>query len=160
MGGYLDGYGVTDERRERLVKRIVIWGLAVVVVAVGAYFWFRNYRQEQVVKEFLSLLEQKKYQEAYAMLGCTQEHPCKYYSPDKFNEDWGPSSPYANPSSIKLGHEDNCGNGVVFEIVEPKTDPPRGLFVDKETNTIGFAPASRCPGRHLQIWEFLRSRFG
>src|SRR5262249_28556725 len=160
MGGFLDGYGVVDERRERTVKRSVIWGLVIVIVAVGAYFWFRNYRQEQTVKQFLSLLEQKRYQEAYAMWGCTQDHPCKYYSPVKFNEDWGPPIPFANPSQIKTGHEDNCGNGVVFEIAEPKTNPPQGLFVDKETNTVAFAPGPRCPGRHLQLWEFLKSRFG
>src|SRR5258707_10827133 len=101
MGGYLDAYGVADQRRERLIKRIVIWGGVAVVVAVILYFSFRNFRQEQVIKQFFSLLEQKRYQEAYAMWGCTPDHPCKYYAPEKFTEDWGPSSPYANPSAIK-----------------------------------------------------------
>lgn len=148
-------YGAAEERRSRLIRRVVIWGGLAVVIALGLYFWFRNWKQEQAIKQFFSLLEQKRYQDAYAMMGCTQDHPCKYYSADKFMEDFGPSSPFANPSSIKIEHEDNCGNGVVFD-----TGQPEGLFVDKETNTVSFAPGPRCPGRHLQLWEFLKSRFG
>ena len=159
MGGYLDAYGVADQRRERLIKRIVIWGGAAVVVAVILYFSFRNFRQEQVIKQFFSLLEQKRYQEAYAMWGCTPDHPCKYYAPEKFTEDWGPSSPYANPSAIKIAHEDTCGNGVVFDIEAPG-QKPQGLFIDKDTNTVSYAPEARCPGKHLQLWEFFKSRFG
>src|SRR5215467_7467826 len=114
--GYLDGYGVADQRRERLIKRAVVWGAAAVVLGGGLFFWFHNWRQEQVVKQFLGLLEQKRYQEAYAMWGCTPDHPCKYYSPEKFLEDWGAASPNAHPSAIKIAHEDTCGNGVVFDI--------------------------------------------
>jgi len=159
MAGYLDSYGVADERRGRSIRRIVVWGLSVVVVVGGLYFWFRNYRQEQAVKHFFALLQEKNYQEAYAVWGCTQDHPCKYWGPEKFAEEWGPSSPYADVSSIKITHEDSCGNGVVFSIESPKIQP-QGLFVDNETNTLSYAPEARCPGRHLQIWEFLKSRFG
>jgi hypothetical protein len=158
-GGFLDAsYGVADERRSKLIKRGILWGGLAVLVAVILFFWLRNWRQEQTIKQFFSLLEQKRYQDAYAMWGCTAEHPCKYYSPEKFLEDWGSSSPYAHPSAIKIAHEDNCGNGVVFDIEAPKVDP-QGLFVDKSTNTLSFAPEARCPGRHLQLWEFLKSRF-
>jgi hypothetical protein len=156
MGGILDAsYGAADERRSRLIKRIVIWGGAAVIVILGLYLWFRNFRQEQTVKQFFALLAQKRYQEAYAMMGCAADHPCKYYSPEKFMEDFGPSSPFAHPESLKVAHEDNCGNGVVFDVGQPE-----GLFVDKDTNTVSFAPGPRCPGRHLQLWEFLKSRFG
>jgi hypothetical protein len=154
MAGYLDSYGAGDEQRERRVKRIVICGLIGVAVVTGVYFMFRNWQQERVVKQFFALLEQKKYQDAYAMFGCTPDHPCKYYSPEKFNEDWGPGSPFKNPGAVKIEHEDTCGNGVVFDI-----GTPEGLFVDKETNTLSFAPEPRCPGRHLQLWEFIKSRF-
>ena len=68
-------------------------------------------------------------------------------------------APYADVASIKILHEDPCGNGVVFDIASSKL-PEQGLFVDKETNTLSYAPAARCPGRHLQIWEFLKSHFG
>jgi|HubBroStandDraft_1064217.scaffolds.fasta_scaffold352187_2 hypothetical protein len=159
MAGYLDSYGVADERRGRSIRRIVIWSLSVVLVAGGLYLWFRNWRQEQAVKHFFALLQEKNYQEAYARWGCTQDHPCKYWGPEKFAEEWGPSSPYADVSSIKIVHEDSCGNGVVFDIESPKMQA-QGLFVDNETNTLSYAPEARCPGRHLEIWEFLKSRFG
>lgn len=159
MSSFLDeSYGVADQRRERRLKRIAIWGAVAVIVAASLYIWLHNRRQEQVVHEFFSLLAQKKYQEAYAMWGCTPDHPCKYYSPEKFTEDWGPSSPFADPQ-VDIAHEDTCGNGVVFDIQTSKTEP-LGLFVDKETNTLSYAPAPRCPGRHLQIWEFIKSHFG
>ncbi len=48
---------------------------------------------------------------------------------------------------------------MVFDVENPKTDP-LGLFVDSSTKLIGFAPGPRCPGRHFQFWEFLKSRFG
>jgi hypothetical protein len=158
MAGYLDTYGAGEEQRERLIKRVIVLTLLVVVVGGGLFLWFRNWRQEQVIKQFLGLLQEKRYQEAYAMWGCTQDHPCKYWGPEKFTEDWGPSSPYADVASIKIVHEDPCGNGVVFDIASSKL-PEQGLFVDKETNTLSYAPAARCPGRHLQIWEFLKSHF-
>jgi hypothetical protein len=158
MAGYLDAYGVADARKERTIKRAVIIGVITVAVAGSLYLWFRNYSQEQVVQRFFVLLGQKKYQEAYAMWGCTADHPCKYWSPEKFNEEWGPSSPYADATTIKVIHEDPCGNGVVFDIESPKVQET-GLFVDTETNTLSYAPAARCPGKHLQIWDFLKSHF-
>jgi hypothetical protein len=159
MAGYLASYGAGDEQRNRRVKRMVIWGVAILVVGTAGYFFFRNWQQERTVKQFFSLLQQQRYQDAYAMFGCTQEHPCKYYSPEKFNEDWGPSSPYANPGGIKIQHEDTCGNGVVFDIELPGT-PAQGLFVNRETNELSFAEGPRCPGPHLQLWEFLKAHFG
>jgi hypothetical protein len=159
MPGILDAnYGVKDEQRERLIKRVVLIALIVLVVGGGLYYWFRNWRQERVVDNFLSLLKEKRYQEAYAMWGCTQDNPCKYWGPERFNEEWGPASPYADVAAIKIAHEDPCGNGVVFDIETPKA-PPQGLFVNSETNTLSYALAARCPGRHLQIWEFLKSHF-
>lgn len=158
MAGYLDTYGVAEGRRDYYVKRIVIAGLSIVIVATGLYFWFRNYRQEQVVKHFFSLLREKNYQEAYALWGCTQDNPCKYWGPDKFNEEWGPASPYADVSSIKIIHEDTCANGVVFDIENPKMQP-QGLFVNEVTNMLSYYPSARCPGKHLQLWEFIKQRF-
>lgn len=159
MAGYLDEYGVAEQRRERLIKRIAIWGLAILAVAAVLYFTFRNWNEERQMKKFFALLEQKKYQEAYALWGCTAETPCKYYSPERFLEDWGESSPYSNPQDTRTLHEDVCGTGVVFDIQAPKADEV-GLYVDRNTKLISFAPWTRCPGPHLQIWEFFKQHFG
>jgi hypothetical protein len=158
MGGILDpSYGVADEHRSRVVKRVVLWGLAGIVIAGALFLWFRNWRQEQMVKQFFTLLEQKKYQDAYAMW-CNAEHPCKYYSPEAFIEDWGPSSPFSNVAAIQIRHEDNCSGGVVFDLENPQAKPV-GLFVNQD-NILGFAAGPRCPGPHLQILDFIRSHLG
>jgi hypothetical protein len=161
MSGFLDStYGVADARRERRNKRIILWSLTAVIVAVILFFSFRNWRQERVVKQFLTLLKQQNYQDAYKLFGCTQENPCKYYPPEKFNEDWGPGGEYKDAGNAKIQNEDVCGSGVIFTVAIPKKDP-LGLWVETSTNVLGFAPNgwSRCPGPHWQIWEYLKSRF-
>ncbi len=158
MAGYLDAYGAGDERRERLVKRIAIWGLAVVIAGAVLFFTFRNYSQERVVNQFFALLQRQDYQDAYKMWGCTQDTPCKYYPPEKFNEDWGPGSPFAK-GPTKITDVDACGTGVVFHLEIPNAEDV-GLWVQRDTNLISFAPWPRCPGPHLQVWKFLKSKLG
>ncbi len=159
MAGYLEAYGAGEEQRERLIKRILLWGGGALLVALTLFFLFRNWSEERVVKHFFALLRQKDYQQAYALFGCTPDHPCKYYSPEQFTSEWGPGSPYADVSSIKIEHEDSCGNGVVFDVESPHAEPI-GLFVDRATHTLSYAQAPRCPGRHLMLWEFLKAHFG
>jgi hypothetical protein len=161
MAGFLDStYGVSDARRERRIKTIVLWSLGLVVLAGVLFFTFRNWRQERVVKQFLSLLKQNNYQDAYKLWGCTQETPCKYYPPERFNEDWGPSGQYKDAVNAKIGIEDVCGSGVFFGLQVPNVKP-FGLWVESGTGVLSFAPSDweRCPGPHWQIWEFLKSRF-
>jgi hypothetical protein len=159
MSGFLDStYGVADARRERRIKLIVVWSVSVLIVASVLYFTFRNWRQEQVVKQFITLIKQQQYQEAYKLWGCTQETPCKYYPPEKFNEDWGPAGEFKDIVSAKIQYEDVCGSGVIFTIAIPKKEP-FGLEVQTSNNVLGFALSPRCSGKHIQLWEFLKSKF-
>ncbi len=161
MSGFLDStYGVADARRERRNKRIVLWSVTAVIVALILFFSFRNWRQERVMKQFISLLKQQNYQDAYKLFGCTQENPCKYYPPEKFNEDWGPAGEYKDAGNAKIENEDVYGSGVIFTVAIPRKDP-LGMWVETSTNVLSFAPNgwSRCPGKHLQLWEYLKSRF-
>ncbi len=154
MAGYLDSYGVVDQRRERLVKRIVIWSLSAIVIAAILYFSLRTHSQEKVVSQFFQDLAHQQYQEAYKLWGCPEN--CKYYGPEKFLEDWGPASPYAKTSAFKIEHIDYCGDGVVFDLNLPDN---QGLWVNRSTNFISFYDAPRCPGRHLQLGAFFKSLF-
>jgi hypothetical protein len=157
MAGYLDSYGVVDQRRERLVKKIVISTVSVVVVATVLYYSLRTHGQERVMSQFLEELDHRQYQDAYKMWGCPEN--CKYYPPDKFLEDWGPSSQYSNASAFKIEHIDYCDEGVVFDLSYPKTSEDVGLWVNRSTNFISFNPSPRCPGRHLQLRAFFKSLF-
>lgn len=164
MAGYLDQYGVADARKERRTKRLVLAIIAVVIVGLAGFFYFRNWSEERTVSRFISLLKQKNYQEAYTLWGCTPQTPCRYYGPDRFTQDWGPDGQYKNPEALKLNDVDACGDGalgeaVVFGFSYPGTED-FGLQVDRSTKFIGFAPAARCPGRHLAIGQFFKTHFG
>jgi hypothetical protein len=159
MAGFLDEYGVADERRERTIKRVVIAVVIAVVVGLSAFFFFRNRSEEAVMDRFLTTLRDKNYQQGYAMWGCTPQTPCRYYSPERYVEDWGAAGPYKNPADIKIEHVDACDTGVVFDLSYPGADE-QGLWVERKTKILSFAPWPRCPGPHLQIVDFLKSRFG
>src|SRR5215469_298526 len=159
MSGFLDAYENQAERQYRrstLLKRIIVGTLAVVVVGAAAYYNLRTRSEEQIVNHFLDDLQHQRYQEAYSLWGCSPDTPCKYYPPDKFTEDWGPSSPYSNASAFTIEHVDYCGDGVVFDLGYPHSDDV-GLWVQRSTNVLSFAPWPRCPGRHLQLRQFFKS---
>jgi hypothetical protein len=157
MAGYLDEYGVTDARRERLRKRIILWVLAAVIVGTSAFFYFRNWSEERALDHFISLLKQQQYQAAYQLWQTPDS--AKFYPPEKFAEDWGVSGEYKNAAALQVREVDACDAGVVFEMAYPGADD-FGLWVERQTKVISFYPWPRCSGRHLQIWQFLKSHFG
>ena len=159
MAGYLDEYGVADARREKTIKYVAISVLVAVIAGAGAFYFFRNRAEAGVAEQFISALRSKNYSEAYAMWGCTPQTPCKYYAMDRFLEDWSAMGPYKNPAEIKIAHVDACDTGVVFDLSYPGTDD-QGLWVERSTKILSFAPWARCPGPHLQIGEFIKSHFG
>lgn len=161
MPSYLDTYseeGARSAARARVVKRVVIGVAGVALISAIAYFSLRTHSQEKVVDQFMDDLRQGNYQAAYRLWGCTEQTPCKDYPAEKFNEDWGPKSPYANAAEIHVDNVDYCDTGVVFTVTYPKQETV-GLWVDRATNVIGFAPWTRCPGNHLQLKEFFHSLF-
>jgi hypothetical protein len=160
---YLDEYGAGDERRGKIIK----WAAAAVVVAAVAafllYHLLRNYREDRQVKAFSEMLQRKDYKGAYALWGCTETNPCRDYSFDKFLEDWGPQSRYANASQVEIGHPQqregavgairrflgigySCEDGVIYELKAAGAEPVL-LYVLRKDQTIGFAPWAVCAPR-------------
>lgn len=158
MPSYMEGYGAGEERRWLWIKRVLFIGLPAVLLLTGAFFYLRTWSQERVVSNFLTTLEQKNYEEAYRMW-CTSERPCRYYPLEKFKEDWGPTGQYGNLTALKFESVDFCDSGVVFEATYPNVQP-FGLWVERSSNMISFAPWQRCPGKHLQFGPFLSRLFG
>jgi hypothetical protein len=157
MAGYLDSYGVADQRRERVVKLSLIVGIGAILIVMIGYFTLRTHSQERAVSEFLQDLNDQKYPDAYR-LWCPEN--CKLYAPNEFLKDWGPESKTAKASQFKVEHVDYCGDGVVFDLSYPNTEDI-GLWVNRTTNIISFyaTDTSRCRGPHLQIGAFLKSLF-
>jgi hypothetical protein len=152
-----ESYGVADAQRERRRKRIALIVVVVVVIAAVAYFSLRTKGQERVMAQFLQTLQEKRYQDAFKMWGPYN----KYYPPESFLADWGPSSKYSDASKLTVQNVDYCGDGVVFNITYPQQDPV-GLLVDRASGIITFTPSDwegRCPGRHLQLGALFQRIF-
>jgi hypothetical protein len=158
MAGFLDEYGAGDVQRNKKTKKIVVTVLLAIVLGGTAFLYFRNWSEERAIHQFLALLQEKKYQDAYKLWGNSPDTQ-RYYPAEKFLEDFGPDGLYKQNSALKILHVDACDAAVVFHFTYPQAED-FGLFVDRSTNTISFAPWPRCPGPHLQVWEFIKSRFG
>jgi hypothetical protein len=143
MTGYLEGYGAGEERRERIIKRSLVAALVVLVVGGALYFFLRDYREKQQIQAFLELLQKKDYRAAYQMWGCTEASPCREYSFEKFLEDWGPKSPHANLSSVKVVKTRSCSSGVI-QTLNFGDDDEVWLWVGRKDLTLGFAPWPMC----------------
>lgn len=157
MAGYLDSYGVADQRREGKIKTIAIAVAVIAVAGLAGFLFFRTFSERRVANSFLDTLRAQDYAGAYRTWGCAT--PCRDYPLNKFMEDWGPKGVYAKaPAQGRYTISDICGEGVVFTLETPGTDPV-GIWVSRTDHAMSFAPWPRCPGRHLHLWEFIRSRF-
>lgn len=136
MSTYLDDYGASDERRERIRKRIAAVVLIIVVVAGSAWFLFRDYREERRVQTFVQLLAQGDYKAAYAMWGCTEQTPCPDYSFEKFIEDWRKG--YSDSASVKVGARRSCDAGIIQRIDIGGDEVL--LWVSRENGLLSYGP--------------------
>jgi hypothetical protein len=143
MAGYLEQYGEGDERRHKILKTLVISLAALFVIGGTLFFIFHNYRQEQQVKRFFALLEQKDYQAAYVMWVRT-ESDRKGYSYDMFLKDWGPDSDHRDVSDYRISKSRSCRNGVILTVDFGKNQNEK-LWVQRDELTIGYSPVPGCP---------------
>jgi hypothetical protein len=159
MPGYLDTYGVGEERRGRWIKRVIFSVLAVGIIGTCSYLYFRTWPQEQALKRFFAALDSKDFQGAYRMW-CPTDSVCKYNPFDMFEKDFGPATPYSHGSAAKVDNVDYCGESVVFNVSYPNADP-LVLVVRRDDNVISFAPSEweRCPWRLLLLRRFFKSLF-
>ena len=144
MAGYLDQYGAGEERRGKIIKTVVISLVLLVVVGGSLLFVFHNYREERQVREFFSHLGSHDYKAAYALFGCTDATPCRYYPFDKFMEDWGPNSGHAGFGDARITRSRSCGSGVLLTVDLGKNQQEK-LWVERQDMSIGFPPVQGCP---------------
>ena len=147
MEGYLEQYGAGEERRERrgkTIKVVVIALVASMLIAGGLFFNFHNFREERQVKQFLVDLGARNYKAAYALFGCTDSTPCRYYPFDKFMEDWGPDSGHSGFGEARITRSRSCGSGVLLTIDYGKNRLDK-LWVERRDLSIGFPPVQGCP---------------
>ncbi|HTT63789.1 MAG TPA: hypothetical protein VMG35_18180 [Bryobacteraceae bacterium] len=162
MAGYLDQYGVGEERREKRNKLLLILGACALLLLFLWFFFFvwdkteilraqpvarlaqilRNHRQESRVKSFFALLGRHEYKSAYALWNCTDAHPCKDYTFPEFMKDWGPDSP-RGAAQFAILKSRSCGSGVIVT-VDAAPSQQESLWVQRDDLTIGFSPYPVC----------------
>ena len=146
MPSYLDRYGEGYEQRAKRTKRIIAAILIVVVGGAGLYLSLRNHRQKAQVSQFVELLQKRDYTAAYRLWGCTEIKPCPDYTFQKFMEDWGPQSKYAQIASFGIARSKACGSGVIVTVDMDRNREER-FWVEDRDLTIGFSPWQVCPAR-------------
>jgi hypothetical protein len=146
MGGYLDQYGAGEERREKIVRNLVLGALAAVILGVVLYFTFRNYRETRQAERFLDLLRKQEYATAYRMWGCTEDRPCRDYRFERFMEDWGPEAGHGDPAATRVAKTRSCASGVIYTIEFAKGEPVL-LWVERRDRLLSFAPWPVCNPR-------------
>lgn len=146
MPGYLDTYGVGEERRNRIVIRSVISVIVIAIVGSLSWYLLKNHHQESVVKRFVDDLRQGDYRAAYRDWGCTGQKPCSAYSFNSFMTDWGNAVPANAPDPRVLGITDSesCNMGVLLTVSVNRART-ESLWVDKDNDAISFAPYPICP---------------
>jgi hypothetical protein len=145
MSGYLEGYGVGEEKREKTVKRMLVVLAVILIVGGGTYLFFRNYFEVRTAKSFLETLRNKDYQAAYRFW-CPPVKPCPDYPMEKFLEDWGPKSVHADLSSLDVVKTRGCSTGVIVKVTFGKENEA-DLWVARQDKIIGFAPWPVCNPR-------------
>ena len=141
MSTYLDEYGAADARRERIVKILVGALLGAAVVAGLLWYFFRDYREQRLVREFLDALGEGNYQTGYQMWGCTEESPCVNYPYESFLEDWGATA-IGDPELLALASKRSCSGGIIQTVHNGDEDIL--IWVDRQEGTLAFSPFSAC----------------
>jgi hypothetical protein len=140
------------KRRNRIIAIMVI---AAVCVILG---WnFRHYPEERRVDKFFAALQQKNYEQAYAIWNNDpdwKQHPNKYsnYPFSNFMQDWGPSGEWGviNSYHVDGSAVPKGGNGTKFDVsssgvvvvvtVNQRVADKAHIWVEYSDKTLGFSP--------------------
>jgi hypothetical protein len=157
MAGYLDQYGIGDERRGRIVKRTLLAILVALLVALALYLFFKDYPEEQAAKHFLSEVNAGQLQTAYQTWGCSEAHPCPNYIYEKFLEDWSKKSGASGDWTISK--VEGCSSGVIVTVSAPgATSVP--IWVQRSDKSLSFSPWPECQGKKWRFKQFFHRVFG
>jgi hypothetical protein len=143
MAGYLDQYGVGEERREKTIRYLVLSAVTLAILGGILYFVFHNYAQEKQVKHFFALLQSHQYQPAYN-LWIRTESDRRGYPFEAFMRDWGPQGGHPDVSNFRIAKSRSCGSGVILTVDFGKNEEEK-LWVQRDDLTIGFSPLPGCP---------------
>jgi hypothetical protein len=137
-------YDPRVEKRRRIYAIIAL--VAVIIGAILIYaFW--DWREEHTVNKFLTAIERKDYERAYAIWNADsnwKQHPQQYsgYNFGTFELDWGPAGEYGDIRShhIRAALTPKNASGVVVVVMINDRKEPLALWVQKKDQSITFPP--------------------
>jgi hypothetical protein len=156
MGGYLQNYGVGEDRRNRIIKILVFSFIGLLILWWILYMVFHDYSEKQTVKRFLAEVNSRNYTQAYADWGCTQATPCTNYDYQRFLQDWGPEKKITAP--WKIVSVDGCRTFVTVNVQAPGVEL-ESLGVQRGTSTLMYAPAPECQELKVRWKQFFHRIF-
>jgi hypothetical protein len=151
MAGYLEGYGVEDQRRSRAILYIVLGLVAAVILALLGYWLSRDYTEKQVAKRFLADVNGHNYQAAYSTW-CPK--PCRNYDFTRFAADWGNTNKKIT-SPWKIDSVDSCKGFLTVNVTADGAEL-QSLSVERGTNSLSFAPSPECQEYKWHWKQFFR----
>lgn len=163
MASYLEGYGDAQAKRSRTLRWLILTPLVLLLLGTFLYFQFRDFRERRLASQFVELVKTKDFKAAYALWGCTEQKPCSEYPFNRFLEDWGPGGMLKNPSDARIAQSKGCKTGVISTLRASGQEDIQ-LWVDRQTEAIGFAPWRLKPvpsGFRMQfaawMWDITRN---
>ena len=140
-----------DKRKENTKRNVLIGAgvlvLLTAVIGVGGFllghgWFFSTLPAEHRVDQFLTALEAKDYEKAYAIWTNDQDwkqHPQKYdYTLKRFTEDWTTESDWGPIKSHHVDISKRTGTGVI--VAARVNDSPKKLFMwyEKSNGTLTY----------------------
>ncbi len=143
MAGYLDTYGESEVKREKIIKGTGIAAAIIIIASGSLYFFMRDFQEKQKLNSFRELVSKKDYKAAYAMWGCTDAAPCPQYSFERFMRDWGPDSPVGKSAQVSVLRTNSCTDTVI-QVWNIGAKEEVNVLVNRKDKLIGFAPWPVC----------------
>ena len=137
--GYLDQYAQGSQVFDKLVKAVVIALLAAIIGYCCYWLFFRNWREERQVEQFLTAIQGQHFEEGYEYWGCSVAEPCRDYLFNEFLDDWGPESPIGAVKTFQVGRSYSQPNGAIVELSVNGVQQSN-LWVDGATEVLSFFP--------------------
>ncbi len=158
MGAYLEQYGKGEERRNRIIKWIIICSVAILIAIWILYLVFHNRPEINKAKRFLAQVNAHEYKQAYATWGCTTPNACPNYDFSRFLEDWGPQNKVTAPWHIVS--VDGCKSFVTIN-VDAQGAQMQSIAVERSPgHMMSFAPAPECMEKQWRWKQFFQRIFG
>ena len=143
----LDAKEFDPEKDSRKRKRIILI-VAVLLILLGLGWWFRNLREELIVRSFFTALQKQDFKTAYAIWQHDPkwaQHSDEYakYPFNEFYQDWGPSGQWGVIKTAKVNGSANCpppSSGILVDVIINDRVEHAQVWVERSNHTLSYPP--------------------